>query len=849
MPLRPRLLTCLRLTVALLTVTLAVLSFVRADRLEQHASESRRARAEEDARRSMALLNHWLDTRHQALRGVAALFLASTEVSAQEYAHAATVLQAATSGGKTIGLAYAEEDAHGVLRLRYNARGINLPIGADLSRNAGLLALLPKATSGNIDTQLGPMVRGAGGRAWAYHAYPLLRHGKRAMAFTRIDFTEMLATLPKSSLTLRLAIATTGQPAVFVVGEARDAGPNTLHQTTYRANSRWDWYWEQADADVDGNGYSRWLTSAFRWGSLIAIVLLGAGTLVLLELYVRSQRREAELELARTQLEDSETHSRTLIDQLPGAVFRCRADSQWTMLYLSPAITTLTGLPPEALIQNRDLSFADLIHPDDRSRVAHEIRYALVGEEPYEIEYRLLPPGGQVRWIAERGRSVHLGQARLIDGMLLDIGARKAAEAAQAEANTLLRAIVDNTPNVAIQGYDIEGRVLFWNRASERLFGWSEAETVGRVASEFMFGTVDHQNFLGVLQHIAATGEVTEPTEWPVTRRDGSIAWTLSTQFQIIGQNGEATYVCMDVDITMRKQYEDELRQTHDRLEELVAERTGELRTANDELKQAMNQLVQSEKLASLGSLVAGIAHELNTPLGNTVTVSSTLQQKVAEFRTLLQENRLKRSELESFLEISIEAAQLIEKSAQRASELISNFKQVAVDTASTRRREFNLKQTIDEVMSTLRPQLKHTPHQVEIDLPHDVQLESYPGPLEQVLTNLVLNSLAHGLTQEQPGHIRIHAALLDARNVQLVYQDDGRGIPEPLRRRVFDPFFTTRLGQGGSGLGLYIVYNLIYNVLGGKLALDDAPGGGARFTVTLPITAPHPQEDHDRPS
>ncbi len=848
MPMRPRLHHLLRLAVIALALSVIALDFMLASRLEHHARDSLRIRAEQDLQRNITLVNHWLDVRQQALRGVAALFLASDDVSAQEYARAATVLQAAAEGGRAVGLAYAEEDAHGVLRLRYNARGINAPIGADLTRDAALTGLLPQAQVGNVQVLLGPVVQAAGGETWAYYAYPLARQGRRALVFTRVDFDDLAAALPRFGLQLRLAVASDSRTPVFVIGEAR-AAPGTLftiNQETMRSNSRWRWLGDVTAGGLGGEDYGHWLANAVRWGGLLTILLLGVGTLVLLELYARSQRRELALELARGQLEESEWHYRTLVDQLPGAVFRCRADAQWTMLYLSPAITSLTGLPPDALIHNRDLTFADLIHPADRQLVAHEIRHALVSEETYEIEYRLLPPDGEVRWVYERGRSIHLGTERVIDGVLLDIGEKKAAEAAQAEASATLRAIVDNTPNVAIQGYDAEGRVLFWNRASEKLFGWHEHEAVGRLASEFMFSEVDHHNFLGVLHHIANTGEATEPTEWPVTRRDGSTAWTLSTQFQITRPNGAPTYVCMDVDITVRKQYEDELRQTRDRLEDLVQERTGELSAANIELKQAMAQLVQSEKLASLGNLVAGIAHELNTPLGNTVTVSSTLKQKVAEFRTLLHENRLKRSELEAFIETSTEAALLIEKSAQRASELISNFKQVAVDTASTRRRVFDLKQTVDEVMSTLRPQFKHTPHQVDVALPPGVQLESYPGPLEQVLTNLVTNSLAHGLSAERPGHIRISAALADERTVQLVYQDNGCGIPETLRRRVFDPFFTTRLGQGGSGLGLYIVYNLIYGVLGGKLALDDAPGGGARFTVLLPLTAPQPQEDHE---
>ncbi len=213
------------------------------------------------------------------------------------------------------------------------------------------------------------------------------------------------------------------------------------------------------------------------------------------------------------------------------------------------------------------------------------------------------------------------------------------------------------------------------------------------------------------------------------------------------------------------------------------------------------------------------------------------------EFDHTLSSGQLRKSELVSFVQSCTEAAALVQRNAQRAAELISNFKQVAVDTASTRRRSFNLRQTVEEVLSTLRPQLKHTPHRIELDMPETLVLESYPGPLEQILTNLVTNSLAHAFGQTAKGEIRISASQRDGQTIELVFEDNGSGIPPQLRKRVFDPFYTTRLGQGGSGLGLYIVYSLVHGVLGGRLTLTSAPSGGARFEIELPCIAPHPQQ------
>jgi len=229
------------------------------------------------------------------------------------------------------------------------------------------------------------------------------------------------------------------------------------------------------------------------------------------------------------------------------------------------------------------------------------------------------------------------------------------------------------------------------------------------------------------------------------------------------------------------------------------------------------------------------VAHELNTPLGNTRVVASSLGEEVRAFAAAVQSGTLRRSQADAFLNRSREAVDLLERNAARAADLIGHFKQVAVDQTSMRRRRFSLRQTVEELLATLRPQFKHTAHRIELDIPPDIELDSYPGPLEQVVANLVGNSLTHGFAGIEAGVIRIRAALLDPDRVQLDYTDDGIGIPEPILHRIFEPFFTTRLGQGGSGLGLYIVYNLITGVLGGTVQAERAPERGTTFTVTLP--------------
>jgi signal transduction histidine kinase len=280
-------------------------------------------------------------------------------------------------------------------------------------------------------------------------------------------------------------------------------------------------------------------------------------------------------------------------------------------------------------------------------------------------------------------------------------------------------------------------------------------------------------------------------------------------------------------------------------LETRVAERTHDLAASNaelsatvEQLRRAQVELVRSERLASLGSLVAGVAHELNTPLGSALLVATTLGDGIEELRRKLDSGELKRSTLDTFLEQQAEAQALIVRNARRAAELIGRFKQVAVDQTSEQRRRFDLAEVVDEIIGTLQPRLRKTPHQVVVDIAPGLTMDSYPGPLGQVVTNLVLNALLHGLG-ERPGEVRVVAGRHDDEHVALSVSDDGVGIPAEHLPRIFDPFFTTKLGEGGSGLGLHIVYSLVQRSLGGRIDVDSRPGHGARFTILMPFSAP----------
>ncbi|HEY7772952.1 MAG TPA: HAMP domain-containing sensor histidine kinase [Marinagarivorans sp.] len=283
-------------------------------------------------------------------------------------------------------------------------------------------------------------------------------------------------------------------------------------------------------------------------------------------------------------------------------------------------------------------------------------------------------------------------------------------------------------------------------------------------------------------------------------------------------------------------------------LELRVDQRTRDQQKLNDALqesvvqvKQAQKQLVQQEKLAALGGLVAGIAHELNTPVGNALTVSTSLlssteaiQQKMAGGMT--------RSALESYIGDVAEGAEMIEHNLTRAAELVAGFKQTAIDQTTAKRRQFDLHKLITETILTLTPNLKSKQYHIVTDIKPGIVLDSYPGPLSQIVTNLVNNAVLHGFEGRETGEVKIsceQCQVAGKAGVKLRLRDDGRGISADNQKKIFDPFFTTKLGKGGSGLGMHIVHNLVTGALGGDISLVSEEGVGTEFIISIPCVAP----------
>lgn len=294
-------------------------------------------------------------------------------------------------------------------------------------------------------------------------------------------------------------------------------------------------------------------------------------------------------------------------------------------------------------------------------------------------------------------------------------------------------------------------------------------------------------------------------------------------------------------DITERQQAQQILEDYNRTLERQVNERTEALQEKNQQLAATLkqlqttqNKLVESEKMASLGGLVAGVAHEINTPIGISITAASLLAEKSTAFLQTYQRGKMKRSQLEKFLDTAMQSSTMVLSNLHRAADLIQSFKQVAVDQSTEEQRQVNLKQYLSEILISLKPKLRTTHHQIEIRGDETVSLQTYPGALYQIITNLVINSLTHAYSPQDAGYL-LFDIKQEGEEIVLTYTDDGKGIPPENLSKIFEPFFTTKRGHGGTGLGLHIVYNIVTQKLKGTIECESQVDAGTSFIIKLP--------------
>lgn len=423
-----------------------------------------------------------------------------------------------------------------------------------------------------------------------------------------------------------------------------------------------------------------------------------------------------------------------------------------------------------------------------------------------------------------------------------DVTERHRIEEKLRRQSVLLQAVLENLPQ-GICVFDEKLRLELWNSGL--------VEMLGMPSSAFAKGA----DFEDLLRLMASLGEVGgADAERDVAGRMKQIRQFREHRYERTSKNGNthliqgkpvsidgkvAVFITTLTDITDRKQAELAQCQANTQLEKLVKE-----------LQETRADLVRSEKLASLGALVAGVAHELNTPLGNSLLMASALQDATGMIMGKLEMGGVMRSDLSVYLEEAADASSLIMRNLTIAAELIIRFKQIAIDQAGAERGVFNLAALCQDTLALLQEKVEQCGHHVDIFIDDQIEMDSFPGALEQVIANLVNNALLHAYEGRRGGHMRLTATVPEkgARNrILLEFNDDGSGIPSEIQDRIFDPFFTTKIGRGGTGLGLSISYNIITSLLGGQVSVHSSTGRGTSFLLDLPLLAPPQQEDEAR--
>jgi len=510
----------------------------------------------------------------------------------------------------------------------------------------------------------------------------------------------------------------------------------------------------------------------------------------------------------------------------------------------SKEFPVLLGYGPTELRMTAE-TWSSLLHPDEAERVMAESRRRVRDRAmAYTAVYRMRRRDGRWAWIEDRATAQRDpdGRARRLTGTMSDVTERVRAELDLAHERNVLQVTLDNTDQGIIK-VDGDGRVVTANRRAAELLNMPPevlagnprfADVVALQRRQGEFGEMGDDPDLYLSYGNGAdcggsslgmppgepAGMIDQPFTFKRRRPDGRIVEVRTNPLP------EGGFVRTLTDVTVEARSAEEIFNAMQELERAYAD-----------LKETQANLVQAEKMASLALLVAGVAHEINTPIGIAFGCATHLSGRTGSLTEAFERGTMKKSELAAYVATASESSRLIEQNLTRAAELIQSFKRVAVDQTSEERRRFDLLAYLEEVVTSLGPTLRKSRHRVAIACSPGILMDSFPGALSQVVTNLVMNALTHAFPADSKGHMVIDVDEAAEGEVEIRFADDGVGIAAENLPKVFEPFFTTRRGSGGSGLGLHIVFNLVTQSLGGRISVDSVPGDGTTFTLRIPKT------------
>lgn len=335
-----------------------------------------------------------------------------------------------------------------------------------------------------------------------------------------------------------------------------------------------------------------------------------------------------------------------------------------------------------------------------------------------------------------------------------------------------------------------------------------------------------HEDLINKLIHDIHTTEEISPLKTTITLNDNA-SHEVILYMGRVQTNEHQGYILLIEDITQIKTYEQSLEKIKTETEE-----------KNKDLEKTKKLLIKSEKMALLGNMIATITHEINTPLGSSVTLISTAEDNSKSLAEKIEKKEHSEEDIKGYIDDITYISTLITRNLENIDYLLQNFRSVSIDQITTRRRCFNLKETIIQTIETLSHHNKQVPHKLILHCPENIVVDSYPGPFSQVISNLYVNSLIHGLSHIQNGYISISGYLASEKELVLKVEDNGKGIPKDIVQNIFQPFFTTNTSSGGTGLGLHIVHDIVTKTLGGNIQVEH-PNKGISFIIHIPTNAP----------